>query len=118
MRWNRLVTRDRRVAKQKQWKYWLLATLIGVIALLLIIYKLFVPTFNTPSPTALSLSSLHLPAGFQITVFTQGLQGPRLLTFSPSGTLLVAERGAGRIVALPDPNHSGKASGQITVAGN
>jgi glucose/arabinose dehydrogenase len=108
-------TADTRPAKQ--WQYVLLAALSGVLALLVSACGLF-PTSNTPASTAPSRSSLHLPPGFHITVFAQGLSGPRLITFSPSGTLLVAERGAGRIVALPDPNHSGKASGQITVAGD
>ena len=112
----RPTTTDIRPATQKQWQQVLLAALTGIIALLVTACGLF--TSNTPSPIAPSLSSLHLPPGFRVTVFAQGLRGPRLLTFSPSGTLLVAERGAGRIVALPDPNHSGKASGQIMVAGN
>src|SRR5579885_532072 len=108
-------TADTRPAKQ--WQHVLLAALSGVLALLMSACGLF-PTSNTPNPTAPSISSLHLPPGFHITVFAQGLSGPRLITFSPSGTLLVAERGAGRIVALPDPDHTGKASGQITVAGD
>ena len=107
-------TADTRPAKQ--WQYVLLAALSGVLALLITTCALFKST--TPTPTAPSVSSLHVPPGFQITVFAQGLSGPRLITFSPSGTLLVAERGAGRIVALPDPDHTGKASEQITVADN
>jgi glucose/arabinose dehydrogenase len=58
---------------------------------------------------------LHLPPGFSATVFAQGLSAPRFITFSPDGTLFVAERGTGSIVALPDPTHSGKAERRLVV---
>lgn len=70
----------------------------------------------TPGATATPVSYVHLPPGFQATVFTTGLQGPRFITFSPNGTLLVAERRTGRILAFPDPQHTGQASGPVVVA--
>jgi glucose/arabinose dehydrogenase len=72
----------------------------------------------TPGGSLTPVSFLHLPAGFQATTFTTGLKGPRFITFSPNGTLLVAERGTGRILAFPDPNHSGQTSGPVVVASN
>ncbi|MBX5449883.1 PQQ-dependent sugar dehydrogenase [Thermogemmatispora sp.] len=62
-----------------------------------------------------SVARLHLPPGFSATVFAQGLSAPRFITFSPDGTLFVAERGTGSIVALPDPSHSGKAARRVVV---
>jgi glucose/arabinose dehydrogenase len=62
-------------------------------------------------------AQLHLPQGFSATVFFAGLSSPRFITFSPTGTLFVAERGADSIVALPDPSHSGKATRKVIVSG-
>jgi glucose/arabinose dehydrogenase len=61
-------------------------------------------------------TNLRLPAGFQATVFASGLHAPRLLSPGPGGAILVAERGAGRVVALLDPDASGKATRSVVVA--
>ncbi|MDQ6662059.1 MAG: hypothetical protein M3Z24_13985, partial [Chloroflexota bacterium] len=55
------------------------------------------------------VTSIHLPPGFHATVFYKGLSSPRLIAFGPNGTLFVAERGAGSIIALLDPNGTGTA---------
>ena len=60
------------------------------------------------------VADVHLPPGFQASVFYSGLSSPRFITFSPDGTLFVAERGKGSIVALPDP-HVGKAQNKVVV---
>jgi len=54
-------------------------------------------------------ASLELPAGYAATVFAEGLDGPRFMAVSPEGILFVAERGADRIVALPDADGDGRA---------
>src|SRR5687768_1426547 len=54
-------------------------------------------------------ATLQLPPGFTADVFASGLNGPRFITFSPDGVLYVAERGADRIVALPDSDGDGTA---------
>ncbi|HZO72916.1 MAG TPA: PQQ-dependent sugar dehydrogenase [Ktedonobacteraceae bacterium] len=64
---------------------------------------------------AAGVAAVRLPSGFHSSVFYSGLASPRLITFSPDGTLFVAERGAGSIVALPDPQHTGKANQRIVV---
>jgi len=61
------------------------------------------------------LNKLKLPAGFHIAVFASDVDGARMLAFSPSGTLLVSESGEDKIVALPDPGHTGKAARIVTV---
>lgn len=66
---------------------------------------------NTPG-----VAKLVLPPGFQISVFASGLSAPRFIAFDPSGVLFVAESGAGNIVALPDPNHTGRAASKKVVA--
>ncbi len=60
--------------------------------------------------TDATASTLKLPSGFTASVFAQNLSGPRFITFAPDGTLFSTERGSGDIVALPDPQHTGKAS--------
>ena len=69
-----------------------------------------------PAASATPVSFLHLPPGFQATAFARDLHGPRLITFSPNGTLIVAERGTGHILALPDPEHNGQTTGPVVVA--
>lgn len=54
-------------------------------------------------------AAIQLPAGFQADVFASGLDGPRFIAFGPDGVLHVAERGAGRIVRLPDEDGDGQA---------
>jgi len=82
-------------------------------------------TADQPAPTAVPLPSanlpgtgadvippqkpVRLPAGFSIGVFAQGLENPRMLAIGPDGALYVAERGAGRVVRLPDADGNGQA---------
>src|SRR6185437_15787296 len=51
-------------------------------------------------------TALKLPPGFHADIFYPRLNSPRFITFSPDGTLFVAERGANSIIALPDPQHT------------
>lgn len=61
---------------------------------------------------------LVLPPGFTISIFAKDVPGARVMTRDPSGTLLVSEPDAKRVVALPDEDGDGKADGRITVLGN
>lgn len=54
-------------------------------------------------------ADVSVPPGFAVNVFASGLDRPRFITFGPDGTLYAAERGAGRIVALPDTDGDGRA---------
>lgn len=76
---------------------------------------------DPPAPTAIPLTaepvpvegvpgkSISLPPGFAISVFAEGLDGPRMMTLGPDGQVYVAERGAGRIIRLPDEDQDGSA---------
>jgi glucose/arabinose dehydrogenase len=55
--------------------------------------------------------TINLPPGFGISVFYAGLSDSRMMTLGPDGALYVAERGAGRIVRLPDRDGDGVADG-------
>ncbi len=52
-------------------------------------------------------AELQLPPGFEANVFAEGLNNPRFMAFGPDGVLYVADRGNGRIVALPDDDGDG-----------
>ncbi len=54
---------------------------------------------------------INLPAGFGISVFIEGLKGPRMMAVGPDNHLYVAERTTGRILRLPDRDQNGVADG-------
>lgn len=60
-------------------------------------------------------AELAVPEGFVASVFAEGLNGPRFMRVAPDGTLFVAERGADRIVALPDADGDGFADEGVEV---
>ncbi|WP_165423581.1 PQQ-dependent sugar dehydrogenase [Ktedonosporobacter rubrisoli] len=63
-------------------------------------------------------ATLKLPAGFRAEVWASGLTDPRFMAFAQDGTLFVAERGTNSIVALADPQQSGKAvTRRVVVSG-
>ena len=74
----------------------------------LIVLPLLFVMFACAEKTRFEASNLKSPDGFHISVFAQ-TDGPRMLTFSPGGVLLASESGEGKVVALPDPKHAGKA---------
>src|SRR5262245_53542983 len=62
-----------------------------------------------PSP-----ADLIVPAGFKASVFASDLQGARLMTVSPEGTLLVARRPRSEVVALREAgNKDGRATPEV-----
>ena len=65
--------------------------------------------------TRFDLAQLKAPPGFHISVFAQDVDSARMMVFSAGGVLLVSESGEGKVVALPDPKHAGKASRVATV---
>jgi len=65
--------------------------------------------------TPFDLLKLRAPDGFHISVFAE-IDAPRMLVFSPGGTLMVSEPDeGGKVVALPDSKHAGKAERVVTV---
>ena len=61
-------------------------------------------------------AALDLPEGYTAEVYAEGLAGPRFMDVSPDGVLFVAERGADRVVALPDADRDGTADEVVAVA--
>lgn len=74
------------------------------------------PHTLTPSPTTAETQptrvvtppeAISLPSGFGISIFADGLRGPRMMALGPDDAIYVAERGRNRIVRLPDRNGDG-----------
>jgi len=61
-------------------------------------------------------ADVRVPPGFAVNVFAAGLDGPRFIAFGPDGALYVAERGAGRVVALADGDGDGRADSTQVIA--
>lgn len=62
-----------------------------------------------------AVAHLQLPPGFSVTLYASGLNGPRFFAFGPDGTIFVAERNTGSIVAFGAPDSSGKASRRTVI---
>ena len=60
-------------------------------------------------------AELVVPEGYVATVFAERLASPRFMAVSPDGTLVVAEQGADRVVALPDRDRDGGADDIVEV---
>ena len=87
---------------------------------------------DIPAPTTLPLAAtaeplpnlapppnpIVLPSGFVISVFAQDLRNPRMMAIGPDGQLYVAERGANRVIRLPDTDRDGLADSVEVVAGD
>ena len=81
----------------------------------LLVAVISIATFARAQKTPFDLKQLRLPDGFHIAVFADNIDSARMLTFSPGGVLLVSESGEGKVVALPDPKHTGKATRTVNV---
>lgn len=64
---------------------------------------------QTPTRVVQPRDEVNLPLGFGVSVFAAGLRGPRMMTLGPDGQVYVAERGAGRVLRLPDRDGDGVA---------
>ena len=71
--------------------------------------------FARAEKSRFDLARLKAPPGFHISVFAEEVDGARMMAFSPGGVLLVSESGEGKVVALPDPKHAGKAERTVNV---
>jgi glucose/arabinose dehydrogenase len=71
--------------------------------------------FAQAEKTPFSLTQLKAPPGFHISVFAEEVDGARMIAFSPGGILLVSESGEGKVVALPDAKHAGRAERTVIV---
>jgi len=59
----------------------------------------------------------RVPEGFQVNVFAKDFKEPRWLAVAPNGDVFVADSGAGKILILRDPQHTGGAQENELFAG-
>jgi glucose/arabinose dehydrogenase len=81
----------------------------------LLVFLLLARVDFAAEKTRFDLQQLKAPPGFRISVFTENIDGARMIVFSPGGVLLVSESGEGKVVALPDSKHAGKAERTVDV---
>jgi glucose/arabinose dehydrogenase len=62
-----------------------------------------------------NLANIKMPKGFSISVYAE-IKGARSLCVSPSGTVFVGTREGGKVYAIRDENHDGKADSVYVVA--
>jgi glucose/arabinose dehydrogenase len=74
------------------------------------------PAEVIPTRVISPIEPINLPPGFGISMFAVVLSDPRMMALGPDGELYVAERGAGRIVRLPDRDDDGVADDVEIVA--
>ena len=61
---------------------------------------------------------LHLPADVQITIFAGDTPKARHMAFDDQGVLFLSQSRKGKVVALPDADHNGRADKTITILKN
>lgn len=71
---------------------------------------------KSPAPAAGQDHTLHVPAGFKISVFADGLKGVRYLALGPGNAIYASQPGSGLVVKLGDSNHDGAADSVVPVA--
>ncbi|WP_298815672.1 PQQ-dependent sugar dehydrogenase [Chloroflexus sp.] len=107
----------------KRWLFSALLLLIGLVGVGLAqspqyIFLPFIShTLVIPDPDEVS-ARLQVADGYVARQYAAGLNRPRLMAIGPDGMLYVAERGANRIVRLPDQTGDGRADEVIAVATN
>lgn len=94
-----------------------LASLIAGIALVWVFRAQLLPILFGVNFDAGSggRADLSVPDGYAVSVFAEGLDGPRFMAVAPDGVLYVAERGADRVIALPDGDDDGVADAVVEV---
>lgn len=99
----------------------LITLVIATIGLAQLTYRLFLPVVQQGlaiPPEDDAGTRLQVAMDYAVRLYANGLNRPRLMAIGPDGSLYVAERGANRIVRLPDLDGDGKADQVIAVATN
>ena len=62
------------------------------------------------------LDAIHLPEGFHISVFAEGVKTVRAMAYSPEGIIYAGSNDEGVLYAMPDKDHDGVADTVYTIA--
>ncbi|HEY6984672.1 MAG TPA: PQQ-dependent sugar dehydrogenase, partial [Rhodanobacteraceae bacterium] len=71
---------------------------------------------SSPTPPPVDLSRLSLPPAFHIALYADGVTGARELALGANGTVFVGSRDDGKVRALIDADHDGRAEKVIVIA--
>jgi len=74
-----------------------------------------VSAFAAPTPAQLA-ARLHVPPGFTVTLYADGVANARAMAWGDRGTLFVGSMGAGKVYAMRDDDHDGRADSVRVVA--
>lgn len=66
----------------------------------------------------LPIDLVHLPDGFEISIYADNVTNARSMTLSPNGILFVGTRQTGNVYAIPDTNQDYQADEVIVIARN
>jgi glucose/arabinose dehydrogenase len=101
------------------------AIVLGVVGVGVYQYVKYTPpawlvkfvTAKKPPPElpAGDIAPIIVPDGFVATIFSRDVPGARVMIRDQKGTILASLTEGGKVVALPDKNHDGKAEETITV---
>lgn len=84
----------------------------NLLALLLFVVSML----SAQAGAAIQLDKIKMPPGFSIELYTANVPGARQMCLSPAGTLFIGTREPhGRVYAVPDKNHDGKADEVLTI---
>jgi glucose/arabinose dehydrogenase len=61
-------------------------------------------------------AQLQVPAGFEVNLYADNVQGPRTMVYAPNGDLFVAQPNAGSVLIVRDKNNDGTADERIVYA--
>ena len=86
-----------------------------VLALLVTAAVCSSPAAAGEGAALLELDSLHLPAGFEISLFASNVPGVRSLVLSPGGTVFAGTLSEGKVYALRDLNGDARADEVLVV---
>ncbi len=83
---------------------------------LLVLAALALACARARSNRDLPVETIKLPLGFTISVYAGDVPGARSMALSPAGTLFVGTRDEGKVYAIRDLNHDGRADQVIIIA--
>ncbi len=83
---------------------------------LLVLAALALACARARSSRDLPVEKIKLPSGFTISVYASDVPGARSMALSPAGTLFVGTRDEGKVYAIRDLNHDGRADQVVIIA--
>src|SRR5712692_3646239 len=83
---------------------------------LLVLAALALACARARSSRDLPVEKIKLPSGFTISVYAGDVPGARSMALSPAGTLFVGTRDEGKVYAIRDLNHDGRADQVVIIA--